>query len=322
MKNNLDTLKQIFTKNFTIKNNNLLIFDDNKTYDLNQEQTKDSFTNKWNTLNENESKHILFKEQKEWYLKLYGFKDENELKNYLFNKKIIFDAGCGLGFKSAWFASLSPQSIIIGIDISDVVFTASQEYKDIKNLFFIKGDISNTYFKNNIIDYVSCDQVIMHTQNPKDTFKELTRVLKNNNDFACYFYTKKALPRELLDTHFREATKNYTHEQIWQMSEQLTILGKTLSELNIQIDVPDIPLLGISGGKQDLQRFIYWNFIKCFWNEKLGFDTSIATNFDWYSPSNAQRFSEDEVISLVEDNNLKIKTFHKEEACFSGRFRK
>lgn len=48
---------------------------------------------------------------------------------------------------------------------------------------------------------------------------------------------------------------------------------------------------------------IYWNFIKCFWNEELGYDTSVATNFDWYSPSNAKRYSE-------------------EEACYSGRFLK
>ena len=38
-----------------------------------------------------------------------------------------------------------------------------------------------------------------------------------------------------------------------------------------------------------IQRFIYWNFLKCFWNEQLGKETSLVTNFDWYSPSNARR---------------------------------
>ena len=46
--------------------------------------------------------------------------------------------------------------------------------------------------------------------------------------------------------------------------EQMTILGKTLSDLNIEIDVPEIPLLSIKGGKYDIQRFIYWNFYKMF----------------------------------------------------------
>ena len=51
---------------------------------------------------------------------------------------------------------------------------------------------------------------------------------------------------------------------MWDFSEQMTILGKKLSDLNIEIDVPDIPFLSIKGGKYDIQRFIYWNFIKMF----------------------------------------------------------
>src|SRR5690606_28797986 len=106
----------------------------------------------------------------------------------------------------------------------------------------------------------------------------------------------------------------------WEMSEQLTELGKRLSALQVRIDVPDIPLLGIKGGEMDIQRFIYWNFLKCFWNEELGRDTSLVTNFDWYSPSNARRFSEEEVRSIVAANGMEIVHFHSEEAAHSGRF--
>ena len=60
--------------------------------------------------------------------------------------------------------------------------------------------------------------------------------------------------------------------------------------------------------------------MKCFWNEDLGYDTSLATNFDWYSPSNAKRFSEFEVQEIVKLNGMLIKYFHKEDACYSGRF--
>jgi len=131
---------------------------------------------------------------------------------------------------------------------------------------------------------------------------------------------KKALPRELLDDHFRKFVKQLSTGQLWQMAEQLTELGKTLSELNIQVDVPEIPVLGIKGGKYDLQRFIYWNFIKCFWNEEFGWKNSVSTNFDWYAPSNAFRYTENEFKEWVLKNNLRILHFHKEEACYSGRF--
>jgi hypothetical protein len=104
------------------------------------------------------------------------------------------------------------------------------------------------------------------------------------------------------------------------MAEQLTELGRRLSALNVQFEAPDIPELGIKGGRYDIQRFIYWNFLKCFWNDELGRETSVVTNFDWYSPSNARRFSEQEVRALVRANGLIEKFFHAEEACYSGRF--
>ena len=43
-------------------------------------------------------------------------------------------------------------------------------------------------------------------------------------------------------------------------------------------------------------------------------------NYDWYSPSNASRYSEEDFKEIVEKNNFVIDFFHKEEACFSGRF--
>ena len=106
------------------------------------------------------------------------------------------------------------------------------------------------------------------------------------------------------------------------MSSQLTELGKRLSELKITFDSPDIPLLGIKGGKQDLQRFIYWNFIKCFWRDDWGKEMSDATNFDWYAPSNAKRYSKEEYNKMINENNLSILHFHEEEACFSSRMLK
>ena len=80
--------------------------------------------------------------------------------------------------------------------------------------------------------------------------------------------------------------------------------------------------LGIVGGKMSLQRFIYWNFIKCFWNENLGYATSLSANFDWYSPVNAKRFSKKEVFENIKSASLKEIFFHEEESCYSGRFKK
>ncbi len=313
-------LKQIFFHKIEIQQNHIISKIDQ--LDKNQNQTKDIFSEKWKEVEVMENVKIGIQKQFEWFKALYGFETENALKVFLSHKKIILDAGCGMGYKSAWLAQLAPESNVIGMDISNVIESNVNYYKHIPNLFFIQGDIAHTGIKNQTIDFVLCDQVIHHTENPEKTFKHLSELLTEKGEFACYVYAKKALPRELLDEFFRTQTHQISSEDMWAFSSQLTELGKRLSELNIQFDCPDIPLLGIKGGQYDIQRFIYWNFLKCFWDADRGFELSKSVNFDWYAPSNAQRYSKEEFESMIFQNRLKIEYFHSEEACYSGRFSK
>jgi ubiquinone/menaquinone biosynthesis C-methylase UbiE len=293
-----------------------------KSQHVKQQQTNEVFTDKWTKYNESKEKERLYEFQRKWYLKLYGFESEENLQNFLRRCDVILDAGCGLGYKAAWFAELAPETLVIGMDFSEAARHAAENYKYISNLFFMQGDIADTKLKRGSVAYVNCDQVIMHTEDADKTFAELARICsKDVGQVACYFYAKKALPRELLDDYFRAANIQMSSDELWEMSEQLTELGRRLSELKVTFDAPDIPALGIKGGVYDIQRFIYWNFAKCFWNTDLGPETSLSTNFDWYSPSNARRFNENEIQKIVQENGLAIEYFHKEEACYSGRFR-
>ena len=320
MKNIDEKIKNLFQIN-VIKKNNVFIFSDKPTFD-NQKQTNDVFSDKWDKYDKEnlKNKETLFRFQKKWYLNLYSFSNEQNLQLYLSDKKVILDAGCGLGYKAKWFADLSPNSLVIAMDYSDSVFLAAKNYFDTPNLVFVKNDIANTNIKSCSIDYISCNQVIHHTENPQKTMMELSRILKPGSELAVYVYAKKSLPRELIDDYFRDKCKTVSKDEMWKLSQQLTELGKRLSDLKINIDIPEIPLLGIQGGKMDLQRFIYWNFLKCFWNDELSRQTSIAINYDWYSPSNAFRYSKNEFEKLVSNANFKVRQFHSEEACYSGRF--
>ena len=286
----------------------------------NQQQTNEVFSEKWEKYESAQDLETFYAFQRDWYLKLYGFSDEDALRQHLQRVDTILDAGCGLGYKAAWFADLAPHALVVGVDFSTAASQAARIFADRPNLIFLRGDIAALPVADRSIGYVSCDQVIMHTEEPEITFSELSRITSNDGQFACYFYAKKALPRELLDDYFRIRCKEVSREQLWEMSEQLTELGKRLSALNIQFDAPEIPLLGIKGGQIDIQRFIYWNFLKCFWNPELGHDTSVVTNFDWYSPSNARRFSGDEVRVIASKAGMREEFFRSEEAAHSGRF--
>lgn len=133
------------------------------TPDIEQYQTNEVFSEKWNRYDKSSEKKGLYEIQQRWYLELYGFKTEEALAGFLRDKRVVFDAGCGLGYKAAWFAELAPESLVIGMDFSDASLQAAQNYSHLPNLFFIKGDIAKTPFEDGSIDFVSCDQVIMHT---------------------------------------------------------------------------------------------------------------------------------------------------------------
>lgn len=315
-----DQIKQLFSTPVSCVENQIMLSKTDDSIESNQQQTKDIFSDKWESTNALEDVEKLFETQRDWFLKLYGFETLEALKAYLKNKRVIVDTGCGLGYKAAWFAQLAPHATVIGIDISDAAHIAARNYKDLKNLFFLQADIAQTGLKPACTDVMVCDQVIMHTENPAKTFAHLAECTADHGEFLCYFYRKKAIPRELVDDYFRKRTHDVPADKMWEFSEQLTELGKRLSALQVSFDCPDIPLLGIPGGRYDIQRFIYWNFIKCFWREDWGFELSKITNYDWYAPSNAQRFSKEEVLQLVQDNGMTPRFFHEEEACYAGRF--
>jgi len=290
-----------------------------------QRQTSDVFGQKWMELRHGDADfHRFTSQQCRWYLYLYGFQSEADLTDYIRRCSFVIDCGAGLGSKAAWFASMSPETIVVAVDHSDSVNLAADFYADSHpNLLFVRGDIGDMpYFQNSSFDYVNCDQVIHHTANPPETFRELVRLTKPEHDLTCYVYRRKALPRELLDEHFRTYCKTLSQSDLIELSKQLTELGRILSEDDRAIDFPSVKALGIEGGRMPVQRFIYWNFIKCFWNAELGEHVSMLTNYDWYSPSQAFRYSEEEFRDWISGNNLEILHFHKEEACYSGRFRR
>lgn len=289
----------------------------------NERHTSAAFSAKWTTLQQEAAdEHEGWKKfQMRWYLRCYGYDNESEFAASIADAGLILDAGCGPGYKAAWFARLNPHATVVAMDLSESIYSAAERYRDVPNMIFVKGDIARTPFRDGLIDFISCDQVLHHTDDPPATVQEFKRILAPGGLLNTYVYAKKSLPRELLDEHLREYAKHLSQDQIWELSDQLTRLGKSLSELNISLDVPDVPALGIKGGQQDLQRFIYWNFIKCFWNAEHGYEASKLINFDWYSPSTAFRYTLEEFKAMMSGAGFKPDFMHSEEACHSGRFR-
>jgi hypothetical protein len=84
-----------------------------------------------------------------------------------------------------------------------------------------------------------------------------------------------------------------------------------LSRLNAEITLSKpIPILGIPSGKHNVQRLIYYNFAKCFWNDAFDFETNNMVNFDWYHPHNAWQHTEEEVEGWLKELGIKDYSFN------------
>ena len=130
-----------------------------------------------------------------------------------------------------------------------------------------------------------------------------------------YVYKKKAPVREFCDDYIREQLKGMSDADAWAALEPLTLLGKTLGDLNIEIDIPaDIPYLEIKQGKVNLQLFVYWHIMKMYYRQEFSIDEMNHINYDWYRPLNCYRHTPEEIEKFCIDSGLNIERMKTEEA--------
>jgi SAM-dependent methyltransferase len=287
--------------------------------DAGQKETRETFSSKWRRASDfgHEPKSRSF--YVNWYLERYEFKDTEALGEFLRRKRRILDAGTGTGRDTRLYSELCSSGEVFGVDISKSIEFAYEHLKDQANVHLVQADITRLPFPAGFFDFIACDQVIHHTPNTEQTFYKLVNCLAPGGDISIYVYRKKAPIRELSDDYLRSAARGMSDEETWELAEQLTELGRALSELNAKITAPDVPALGIKAGVYDVQRFIYWHMLKCYWNPDLSYGDSLITNYDWYRPLYAHRHSAGEVRNWFANAGLTIVTFHECQAGVSVR---
>ena len=253
----------------------------------------------------------------EWYLQRYGFRQLKDLRRFLANTRFILDAGTGTGRDNRLYAEHSPAQVF-GIDISVGIQTAYRDLKAIPNLHLLRANIMHLPFRNRFFDFIACDQVLHHTADPKASLQQLVNRLRAGGHLAFYVYRRKGPVREFCDDYLRAVTTKMSEQECYRFAEAVTKFGKTLAEQQVTIRVPeDIPLLQLKAGRYDLQRFFHWNVFKCFWNKEFSKDTNAVINFDWYHPTSAYRYTEEQMRQWCEECGLQIERMNVVEAGIS-----
>jgi len=280
-----------------------------------QKETVESFSWKWNR-----AKNYRTATQQHyvtWYLQRYGFGTVNKLAAFLADKKTILDAGTAHGRDAQMYVENSTATVF-GIDISSGIRNAFRDLAGVPRLHLVQADVTKLPFAPEFFDFIGCDQVIHHTPNTRESLRHLVTRLAPGGHIAFYVYRKKGPIREFCDDYIRARTVHMTPEECFKVSEAITKLGKALADLKVTVDVPeDIPILEITAGTHDIQRFIYWNVFKCYWNDSMDWDSNVITNFDWYHPLHAHRHTRGEVEAWCREEQLAVEHLDEQESGIS-----
>jgi hypothetical protein len=153
--------------------------------------------------------------------------------------------------------------------------------------------------------------VLHHTPDTFAALRSVVRHVRIGGHVAFYVYVKKAPIREFVDDHIRQEISDLPPAEAWQRMEALTRLGRSLAAIKQPLVIEaDVPELGLTAGRYELQRFAYYNLFKCFWNDLLSFDENVNVNFDWYHPKYAHRQTPGQVWAWLSELHLDPEFFN------------
>ena len=217
-----------------------------------------------------------------WILGRNGFATPAELTDFLAGKRRILDAGCGNGRVTALLDRYAaPDAELVAFDLT-AADVARANLAGADRITVHEGDLLGDLSGLGSFDFVYCQEVLHHTGDPE------------GGEVAIYVYRLKAPVREFTDDYVRERLSELPYDDAMEQCRKIAELGRRLSELGVNVKVPDIEVLGIEAGEYDVQRLVYHCFMKCFWNDELDAEANAAINYDWYHPQLCSRHTIEE----------------------------
>ncbi|MBS2025158.1 MAG: methyltransferase domain-containing protein [Deltaproteobacteria bacterium] len=146
------------------------------------QQTTSGFARNWNAFND-----IILEDEKlndelfrDWILPM----DPEVMRG-----KIVLEPGCGMGRWLRVAATYSPK-ILIGLDYSEVAYTAGRNTKDLENVHVVRADILRMPLKTKI-ELTYCLGVVHHTPEPSRTFDALVEAMSPAGAMCVWVYGKE-----------------------------------------------------------------------------------------------------------------------------------
>lgn len=134
----------------------------------------------------------------------------------VFEGKKCFDAGCGNG-RGTLFMLMNGAEHVTSFDFSKTNTESTRRFtKDFgfDNVSVLQGTLENIPFEDETFDFVWCNGVVMHADNPNTCLSEISRILKTGGQSWLYIYGSGGVYWRMI-YHFREMVKDiHVHECI------------------------------------------------------------------------------------------------------------
>jgi SAM-dependent methyltransferase len=232
---------------------------------------------------------------------------DDYLPDLLADSSSVLDVACGYGGIADIVKRSGFLKTYLGFDINDTLADVKKErFAELETFQFVRADMTDAIYAE-VFDLVVCRSAIMYAPEPRKTFASIAGAVRPGGHFAISAYTRKSPMREMCDDYFRDYFSKLPEREAFEALQEFTLFGKILSELEVQVDIPeDLPVLQIKKGTYDVQRLVYYHFLKCFWNPEWGFHNSTIVNFDWYHPEYSWRFTKEEVAAWYDECGFDI----------------
>jgi SAM-dependent methyltransferase/uncharacterized protein YbaR (Trm112 family) len=214
-------------------------------------------------------------------------------------RKLILDAGCGMG--RFLMVSTRSDNEVIGIDLSASIERAYKITKNLPFVHIIQGDLMRPPFREEAFDFIYSIGVLHHTPNTKKAFKSISRLVKKKGRISIWVYQLWVSPelkvkykrvfakiQELIFNNVRKITTRLPHKLL----HYLCYIAIPLGWFQMQIR------------KNIYTKIFLWPFLLIVVNNHKKKHIRLLDTFDWYSPKYQWKHTYDEVFGWFSEEKF------------------
>ena len=227
------------------------------------------------------------------------FFSKTDVRPEFLKRKLILDAGCGMG--RFLMVSARADNEVIGIDLSASVDRAYRLVKNLPFVHVVQGDLMRPPFKVEIFDFIYSIGVLHHTPSTNEAFQSVSELAKKGGRISIWVYQAWVSP-ELKAKYKRLFAR--TQELVFDGLRVITI--RRPHQLLHYICYIAVPLgwLQMRIQRNIVAKILFWPLLLVYVRGHTKWQIRLLDTFDWYSPKYQWKHTFNEVFGWFQQEGF------------------